>query len=334
MGRVGLVVLVLAVSLVLGATQWTRAQLEPADPDAGETVAFRVARGEGLAGVTRRLEDAGLIRNARIAFRIGRFDGIAERLRAGDYELSASTPTRDVLEQLTTGRRITYSLVIPEGFTGALIAERVEQEGLGEKAAFLAAIDDPGFARELGVPAKRLEGYLYPETYRLPKGLGAKEIIRILVEEHRSVWAELEPRATAQGLEHHQVVTLASIVEKETGAAHERPLIASVFWNRLQRGMRLESDPTTIYGIPNFDGNLRRKHLEDPTNPYNTYQIPALPPGPIASPGRAALTAIVEPDSSDFLFFVSRNDGTHVFSKTYREHVNAVNEYQRKRRSK
>ena len=113
------------------------------------------------------------------------------------------------------------------------------------------------------------------------------------------------------------------------GAAHERPLIASVFSNRLERGMRLESDPTIIYGIPNFDGNLRRVHLNDATNPYNTYQIPALPPGPIASPGRAALEAVVEPAESDFLFFVSRNDGTHVFSKTYREHVNAVNRYQR-----
>jgi UPF0755 protein len=127
------------------------------------------------------------------------------------------------------------------------------------------------------------------------------------------------------------VVTLASIVEKETGAAEERPLIASVFANRLARGMRLESDPTTIYGISGFDGNLRRVHLNDPTNPYNTYQIAGLPPGPIASPGGDALRAVVEPAESDYLFFVSRGDGTHVFSRTYREHVNAVNRFQLRR---
>ena len=132
----------------------------------------------------------------------------------------------------------------------------------------------------------------------------------------------------------HEVVTLASIVEKETGAPEERPLIASVFANRLARRMRLESDPTTIYGIPDFDGNLRRRDLENEDNPYNTYRIPALPPGPIASPGRAALAAVVEPADSEYLFFVSRNDGTHVFSKSYTEHVRAVDRYQRRRRSR
>jgi UPF0755 protein len=126
-------------------------------------------------------------------------------------------------------------------------------------------------------------------------------------------------------------VTLASIVEKETGAASERPRIASVFANRVARRMRLESDPTVIYGIPGFDGNLRRRDLENEGNPYNTYRIAGLPPGPIASPGRDALLAVVEPEQSDYLYFVSRNDGTHVFSKTYREHVNAVNHYQRRR---
>jgi len=128
-----------------------------------------------------------------------------------------------------------------------------------------------------------------------------------------------------------EVVTLASIVEKETAAPEERSLIASVFRNRLKRGMRLETDPTVIYGIPDFDGNLRRRDLEDTANPYNTYQIPGLPPGPIANPGADALRAVVNPAESEYLFFVSRNDGTHVFSKTYAEHVRAVDQYQRKR---
>ena len=151
------------------------------------------------------------------------------------------------------------------------------------------------------------------------------------MDEFLARWRELAPLAEAQGRSMQEVVTLASIVEKETGAEAERPLIASVFLNRLARGMRLESDPTTIYGIPDFDGNLRRVHLEDESNPYNTYRIAALPPGPIANPGADALRAVLEPAPADFLYFVSRNDGTHHFSRTYREHVNAVNRFQRRR---
>ncbi|MEO1936904.1 MAG: endolytic transglycosylase MltG, partial [Myxococcales bacterium] len=138
--------------------------------------------------------------------------------------------------------------------------------------------------------------------------------------------------AIASTLSKNQIVILASIVEKETAAAAERPIIASVFLNRLEQGMRLETDPTVIYGIPDFDGNLRKKHLKDRSNPYNTYRIAGLPPSAIASPGAEALRAVVAPDTTDFLYFVSRNEGTHVFSTTYREHVNAVNRYQRNRR--
>ena len=145
-----------------------------------------------------------------------------------------------------------------------------------------------------------------------------------------ALWRNLEPAAVAAGLSMREVATLGSIIEKETGAPEERPLIASVFLNRIARGMRLETDPTVIYGIPNFDGNIRRRHLEDRSNPYNTYVIPGLPPGPIASPGRAALEAVLKPADSEYLFFVSRNDGTHVFSKTYREHVDAVSRYQKR----
>jgi UPF0755 protein len=232
------------------------------------------------------------------------------------------------------GRIATWEVAVPEGFTASQIAERLEEQGLVEASAFLAVARDPAFAKELSLPADGLEGYLYPETYRLPRGQSPRQVARVMVDQFLSVWEEIEPRARERKLSMHEVVTLASIVEKETGAAEERPLIASVFANRLRRRMRLESDPTVIYGIPDFDGNLRRRDLENGDNPYNTYRIPALPPGPIASPGREALVAVVEPAESDYLYFVSRNDGSHVFSRSYTEHVNAVNRYQRRRSSR
>jgi UPF0755 protein len=151
-----------------------------------------------------------------------------------------------------------------------------------------------------------------------------------MVQTFLETYRELEPEASRQGIPMRELVTLASIVEKETGAPEERPLIAAVFLNRLARGMRLETDPTVIYGIENFDGNLKRVHLEDADNPYNTYRTRGLPPGPISNPGRAALEAVLRPADVPYLFFVSRNDGTHVFSKTYAEHARHVDRFQRR----
>jgi UPF0755 protein len=164
----------------------------------------------------------------------------------------------------------------------------------------------------------------------MPHGLSAKQVARVLVDQFHAQWAPLEADASARGLGQQQVVTLASIVEKETGASSERPLVASVFWNRLERGMRLESDPTTIYGIADFDGNLRREHLEDEANPWNTYQIVGLPPTPIANPGAASLAAVLRPAASEYLYFVAKGDGTHVFARSYGEHLDNVARYQRR----
>jgi UPF0755 protein len=245
--------------------------------------------------------------------------------------LSPTQSPQEILEWISRGRVVTYEVVVPEGFTLAQIAKRLAAEQLADPEAFLAVARDPATAAEIGVEGSTLEGYLFPETYRIPRGLAPEEIARTLVEQFLEVWREIEPRAREQGFSMREVVTLASIVEKETAAPNERPLIASVFRNRLERGMRLETDPTVIYGIEDFDGNLRRRDLENRDNPYNTYRIPGLPPGPIASPGAEALHAVVEPAESDYLYFVSRNDGTHVFSRTYREHARAVDKYQRRR---
>ena len=279
-----------------------------------------------------RLESQGLVRDARVAGWWARWKGLAGSMQVGEYAISPASSVEEILRQIARGQVVTYEVAIPEGLTAAEIGERVAEAGLADAEAFAAAVADPDLAAALGLPAPHLEGYLFPETYRMPRGLAAEAVARLMVEHFLEAWAELEPLASERGLSMHELVTLASIVEKETGAAHERPLIASVFHNRLDRGMRLESDPTTIYGIPDFDGNLRRVHLEDESNPYNTYRIAGLPPGPIASPGLASLRAVVEPADSDYLFFVSRNDGTHVFSRTYREHARRVDEYQRRRR--
>ncbi len=238
----------------------------------------------------------------------------------------------EILQQIISGRVRTYKAVLPEGIRASEMARRLEQAGLTDADAFMALVEDPGFTRSLGIDADSLEGYLYPETYKLPRDLAPEAVAELLVSQFEQAWRQIEPRARALTLSRHEIVTLASIVEKETSVAEERPLIAAVFLNRMKRGMRLETDPTVIYGIEDFDGNLRRRDLEDPSNPYNTYRFAGLPPGPIASPGADALRAVVEPAETDYLYFVSRNDGTHHFSHSYREHTNAVNRYQKNRR--
>jgi len=320
LGAIGLAVAVLALV--------TRSLLAPAAPGASPVV-FDVSAGATLSSVANRLEAAGLVKDARAFVALARFRGLESRLQAGEYDLSAALPAGEILAKLTDGRVRTFEVLLPEGLNAGEIATRLAAAGLCDKDAFLAVVRDPASAAAFGVEGPGLEGYLFPETYRLPRGLAPREIARTLVEQFRDAWQGVAEAAAASGLSMRQVVTLASIVEKETGVGGERPLVASVFRNRLARGMRLESDPTVIYGIADFDGNLKRVHLEDESNPYNTYRIAALPPGPIGSPGADALRAVVAPAATDYLFFVSRNDGTHVFSKSFDEHVNNVNRFQR-----
>ncbi len=329
---VGLAVVVgVAAVAALGALGAARAALAPAEPGAGPVV-YTVERGASLARVSRDLESRGIVRDARALEWLGRWRGVSARLRAGEFEVAASQSPGAILDTLVSGPVVTYEVVLPEGLRVEEIAARLAEAGLVDGASFVAYARDAASAEALGVGGPTLEGYLFPETYRLPRGLPVEEVARVLVEHFLAVWTELEAEAAARKLDMRQTVTLASIVEKETGAPEERPLIAGVFHNRLRRGIRLESDPTVIYGIANFDGNLKRVHLEDGSNPYNTYRIPGLPPGPIASPGADALRAVVRPAATEYLFFVSRNDGTHVFARTYPEHVNNVNRYQRRRK--
>ncbi len=322
-----LVVLVLAAAIAGGFT--VRRALTAPKPLA-EAEVFEVPEGATLSRVARSLEEAGLVRRAWAFEGLARWREQGRGLRAGEYELSAAMSPAEILGRLARGEVRTHAFSFPEGLTAVEIATRFEEEGWARAEEILALVRDPEVASALGVEGEDLEGYLFPETYRWARGIGPREMIEDLVGQFRIAWAPLAERAAARELSMRAVVVLASIVEKETGAPEERPRIAAVFLNRLAKGMRLETDPAVIYGIADFDGNLRRVHLEDESNPYNTYRIPGLPPGPIANPGEAALRAVIEPaEGEQALFFVSKNDGTHHFSRTYAEHARAVDRYQR-----
>jgi UPF0755 protein len=320
----------LAVLLALGAAVWLARSLSPVGGTGGPIV-VELAPGAPLARIARELEAAGAVRSARSFALLARWRGRGADLRAGEYEFERSLDAAGVLERIAAGRVRTHAVSLPEGLTAEEVAARLAERGLVDREAFLAFARSADAAASLGVEGPTLEGYLFPETYRLARGLAAADVAAALVRQFLAVWEEIAADARAADLSMAKTVTLASIVEKETGAPAERPLIAAVFLNRLRRGMRLETDPSVIYGIPDFDGNLRRTHLEDESNPYNTYRIAGLPPGPIANPGRDALVAVVRPAPSDYLYFVSRNDGTHQFSRTFEEHAAAVNRYQRLR---
>lgn len=291
-------------------------------------VRFAVRDGERFSSIADRLAEAGLIRSP-LLFRVrARVAGIDRAIQPGLYRLRGGEPIEELLHALATGVEQT-TVTIPEGRTLHEIAEALAARGLGTADAFLCLADDPAFLLAAGVPGPHLEGYLFPDTYKFNPGASAEEVLSTMVRRfHEQFGAEHHRRAADRGLTVDQVVTLASIVEKETGAATERPLIAGVFDNRLRRGMPLQSDPTVIYGLPAFSGDLTRADLASPS-PYNTYVHAGLPPGPIANPGLAALEAVLAPTASPYLYFVARNDGTHAFSATLAEHNRAVDRYQR-----
>lgn len=260
--------------------------------------------------------------------------GVANSLKAGEYIFAGAKSPYAVLRELDKGSMVQRPITIREGASLVEIAKLLGDGGWLNPDHFLELTRDPEFISELGLTVESLEGYLFPDTYFLERGgHNATSIIRVMVAQMRKVLIETgaDQGKPGAGLDVHEVLTLASIVEKETGMALERPLIARVFLNRLRKRMKLQTDPTVIYGIKNFDGNLTRRHLREHT-PYNTYVIRGLPPGPISSPGRAAIRAIMEPASGSYYYFVSKNDGSHYFSRSLSEHNRAVNKYQKRRR--
>ena len=260
---------------------------------------------------------------------LARIRDVSHRIRAGEYIFPPRQRPWDVLTRLAKGEIVLRPVTIPEGATTRMIADILAAGQWADKGELLALVRDPALISELGLEGDSLEGYLFPDTYQLTRGMDSRDCVRMMVKQALSVFDEEFGKGQPPlGLTRHQVLTLASIVEKETGRPEERPLVAAVLLNRLRVGMPLQTDPTVMYGLQLFDRPLTRKDLKT-ESPYNTYLIKGLPPGPIANPGRAAIAAVLAPAETGYLYFVSKNDGTHCFSETLADHNEAVRKYRR-----
>jgi UPF0755 protein len=304
--------------------------MSPADKGGSDRV-FLVKERSSLKEVAADLEKAGLITNKTLFVLWTRVKGYGKDIRAGEYSLSPAMAPVQLLEILRRGLVLLHPVTIPEGFTAEQIADVLAAKGLADKKGFLEITQDKALLQQYGIPGPSVEGYLFPDTYHFSRGMPAAAILDTMVKRFKQVVTPLMQKSQGAGMGFEDVVILASIVEKETGRPEERSLIASVFLNRLRLGMRLESDPTVIYGMENFDGDLKKKDLKEKT-PYNTYIIHGLTPGPIANPGLDSIKAVMDPARTDYLYFVSKNDGSHQFSKTLAEHNRAVELYQKKKR--
>ena len=304
---------------------------EPYRAFSGDEQFVEIPPGTGTAGIGRLLVSAGVVPD-ELTFRLAvATSGQAARLQAGEYRFAEPATPMAVVDRLVRGDVYVRRLTMREGLTIGEMADVFEARGFGLAADFKAAASDPAPIADLDPEARDLEGYLFPETYTLPRTATAATLVARMVERFRSVVGpEFQREARESSLTIRQVVTLAALVEKETGAAEERPLVAAVYRNRLRIGMPMQADPTLIYALTKagrYDGNIRKADLTF-DSPYNTYRYRGLPPGPIAAPGRAALEAVLKPADAAHLYFVSRNDGTHAFADTLAEHSRNVQRFQ------
>ncbi len=332
-----------AVTIAATAVWWLSLQGWAGSPHGGDgrQVSVIVPRGAGPRKVASLLAEAGVIDESdtgRFVFYLRHVARAAGRIKAGELAFRTDMSPRQAIDVLVKGTPVTYEITIPEGLRIDEIAELYQKAGLARYEEFVKKCRDAKFVRSLGVPADSLEGFLFPDTYRFRKDTPAEELIKTMVGRFNKVFDDRwRKRAKERGMTLLEVVTMASIVEKETGAPQERPLIAGVFYNRLEAGWKLQTDPTVIYAVllsrGSFDGNLTRRDLMI-DNPYNTYRYPGLPPGPICNPGREALHAALWPAKTKYFFFVSRNDGTHEFCEDLACHNRAVAKYQLRRRKR
>jgi UPF0755 protein len=328
LGAAGLLIVSVAVVLGYLGFQFTHSYSTKESMD----VVFEVKPGTSFGTIASELEKQGLVKNAYFFSVYARLKGERSKVKVGEYMVKTDMVPSEILSILISGKSIERSFTVSEGLNLYEISALYESEGFGTSANFWKLAHDKAFVKTLlGEEHDGLEGYLFPETYMLTKYTTTKELIASMVRRFLFVYKEAVPQNEAPGWTRHQIVTLASIIEKETGAAEERPLISSVFHNRLKKGMRLQTDPTVLYGkaekVGSFAINITTEDLRSP-NRYNTYTIFGLPPGPIANPGREALKAVLAPAESTYLFFVSQNNGTHIFSSDYEAHNKAVKRFQ------
>jgi peptidoglycan lytic transglycosylase G len=330
--RLFLVLVVLAVftALGVGVVLYQRTSEPFKGYDAAEQF-VTIELGSGTRTIGQRLIQAGVIRD-EATFRAALWrSGRARALQAGEFRFDRPMTPAEVIDKIASGDVYNRRITFPEGLSIQEMARLYEQQGFGKAAAFVEAASDPGAIRSLDPAATDLEGYLFPETYSVPRDTTAAKVVGLMVGRFKQLFTP-EMQHAAQGLEltPREVVTLAALVEKETAQPSERPIVAAVYLNRLKIGMAMQADPTVIYALQRagrYNGNIRRDDLSF-DSPYNTYRYPGLPPGPIASPGLASLQAAVSPANVDYLYFVSRNDGSHVFARTLVEHNENVRQYQ------
>jgi UPF0755 protein len=287
--------------------------------------------GSGTRSIGQRLIEAGVIRND-MTFRAALWrSGRARSLQAGEFRFDRPMTPTEVIDKIARGDIYNRRITFPEGLNIREMARIYEQQRFGKAEAFLDAAKDAKAIHDIDAAATDLEGYLFPETYSVPRDTTAAKLVSLMVGRFRQLFTnDMQRSAQALDLTPRQAVTLASLVEKETAQPSERPIVAAVYLNRLKIGMGMQADPTVIYALQRagrYDGNLRREDLSF-DSPYNTYRYAGLPPGPIASPGLASLQAAVAPAAVDYLYFVSRNDGSHVFARTLAEHNENVRQYQ------
>ena len=319
--------------VLLAPLFWLAIQIQqPFKGYSQEEKLVQVQRGSTVLAIGDRLEAEGVISSSLLFRTYVYFKNLSTSLKAGQYQFSGSISLEEVVETIAEGRVFYHRITVPEGLDMHEIAEIFVEARFGSLASFLSVMQNGDLIADLDTEACDLEGYLFPETYFVTCGSSELEIIGQMLNKFRGIWTpEYQRRAEELELSVREVITLASLIEKETGLDEERPLVSSVFHNRLRMNMKLACDPTVIYavkGIKPFDGIIHQSDLEL-DSPYNTYLYPGLPPGPIANPGKLAIQAALFPAESDYLYFVSRNDGSHLFSKAYRDHAAAVRRYQR-----
>ena len=302
-------------------------------PGVSKKIELEIPKGSTFRQAIEIFSKEKLIRDINLFLFIGRVSGLDRKIRAGYYSIYESMSPLDIFKMLKKGQIIEYEITIVEGDSLREIAEKLSEKGIMSKNDFMLLSSDEDFLASYTIDAPTFEGYLFPDTYKIPKGMDPEDAIGTMINKMREKYSgKLRARTSELGLSEREVLTLASIIEKEAKTDEERALISAVYHNRLRKGIPLQADPTSIYGIKSSREKITTKDLQRRT-PYNTYVIKGLPPGPIASPGIKSIVAAMYPADVPYIYFVSNDDGTHRFSVTREEHISAVKSYREKKQA-